>query len=75
MEKYKAFNSRKVYLVFNYPVKVETMRKASTKYFKVSIKDLLERVAYLYNDELYFENPHKKGTKKCIAVESVRRRS
>jgi hypothetical protein len=73
MEVYKALNSRKVYLVFNRSE--HTLIRESTKYFKVSKKDLLLREAYLYNDELYFENPHKKGTKKCITVESVRRRS
>ena len=73
MEKYKALNSRKVYLVFDYSE--NTLIRESTKYFKVSQKDLLLHEAFIYNNELYFENPHKRGTKKCIAIESVRVRT
>lgn len=75
MEKYKALNSRKVYLIFDASMMSDEITEQSKKYFKVSERDLDGYLAYLYNNELYFENPHKRGTKKCIAVESKRLRT
>jgi len=75
MEKYKALKGRKVYLVFEYKKTGSwDIENAAKNYFKASIRDILFDVGYVLNDELYFENPRKKGTKKVIYAVQNRRR-
>ena len=37
-------------------------------------RDITFDIGYVYNDELYFENPHRKGAKKVIYAYQDRRR-
>jgi len=76
MEKYKALKGRKVYLVFEYVRNGSwDIQNAAKQYFKASIRDIMFDIGYVYNDELYVENPHKKGAKKVIYAVQNRRRT
>lgn len=76
MEKYKALKGRKVYLVFDYKRAGSWDYEYIAKnYFKASRRDITFDIGYVYNDELYFENPHRKGAKKVIYAYQDRRRT
>lgn len=48
--------------------KLEDLINYSMKYFKVKCNRLFLTTVWILNDEMYFENPHKKGQRKCSAI-------
>lgn len=57
-------NRKKTYLVADAGVSFENIRKEAKKYFRASEAHILVITGWVLNDELYFFNPGKKGTKK-----------
>lgn len=53
-------NRTKTFLVF--PNRTADLAQAR-RYFKCTYHNIRVTVGYVLNGELYFENPHKKGTK------------
>lgn len=48
--------------------KLEDLINYSMQYFKVKCNRLFLTTVWVLNDEMYFENPHKKGQRKCSAI-------
>ena len=64
IEIWKAINGRKTYLVaISGKVWASELNACARKYFKVSSDKIQIRMAWIYNDELYLENPHKSKAK------------
>ena len=63
-EIYKAYKGRKSYVV----VLDENLASAQTyakKYFKCSTAHIVCVIGYIYRNELYFQDPQKRGTRAC----------
>lgn len=61
-------NRKKTFLVFpfrkNFDIKwVIVLKSVAAKHFRVKVHHIDLCTGYVLNDELYFENPRKKGTK------------
>lgn len=67
-EIYKSIKGRKTYLVFAGTEKADTAYEAAKKYFRVAEHHLSVNQCWILNDDLYFEDPHKKAAKKKIAI-------
>ena len=71
-------NKQKTYLVadFNHwkiktradDDKLEEFITYAMRYFKVKPDRLFMTSVWVLNDEMYLEDPHKKGQKKCTAI-------
>ena len=71
-------NKQKTYLVadFNYwkiktradDDKLEEFITYAMRYFKVKPDRLFMTSVWVLNDEMYLEDPHKKGQKRCTAI-------
>jgi len=48
--------------------KLEDFINYSIRYFKVRPNRLFMTSVWVLNDELYLEDPHKKGQKRCTAI-------
>ena len=59
---------KKTYLVFDPNVNWDEVKKTAKKFFRVSEQHIDSDACWILNDELYFKNPNKKGSKKKIAV-------
>lgn len=59
---------KKTYLVFDEPIALTEAELIAAKFFKVSKNHIGWDVCWILNDELYFENPHKKAAKKKVAI-------
>ena len=66
-EIYKSTEGRKTFLVFSGLEKPETAYKASAKFFRVSEDHIGFKTCWILNDELYWEDPHKKAAKRKVA--------
>ena len=67
-EIYKTTEGRKkTYLVFNGHCNFSKAIACAKKFFKVSEDHIDSDGCWILNDELYFEDPHKKNAKKMIA--------
>ena len=63
-EIWKAINGRKTYIVGESKLRTyEHLVSYAKRYFKVSRERLIVRQAWVYNDELYLEDPHKRRTR------------
>lgn len=63
-EVWKAINGRKSYLVaISGKVRASELYDSARKYFKASADNINVHLAWVYNDELYLENPHKSKAK------------
>ena len=62
-EVYKAIHSRKTYLVFEPGTKGTDMRKLANLHYKTKSESIDIQRAWIFNDGLYFEYPHKKKAK------------
>ena len=71
-EVYESIKGRKLYLVFDKKATYQDIVSESRKYFRCSDAFLEVEVGWILNDELYLEDPHKKGTRK-VAICSHRR--
>lgn len=65
-EIYHAIIGRKTYVVCSGTM-METF-KAADRHYRINKDYIRVRNAWIINDELYFENPHKKGQKKVWAA-------
>ena len=71
---YKAIKGRKHYLVFPGEWVSADMVRAAGRYFRCSEKHIAIEEGWTLNDELYFEDPHKKGSKKVAVISHWRRK-
>ena len=62
-EVYKAINSRKTYLVFEPGTKGLDMKKLANLHYKTKSESIEIQRAWIFNDVLYLEDPHKKKAK------------
>lgn len=62
-EVWKAINGRKSYIVAGTSVHVYDLSKYARRFFKVSADRISIHQAWIYNDELYLEDPHKSKAK------------
>lgn len=60
---YKAIHSRKTYLVFEPGTKGTDMKKLANYHYKTKPELIVIQRAWLFNDELYLEDPHRKKSK------------
>lgn len=71
-EIWKAINGRKSYIVAKTPnvdaLSIFSLSAFSKRYFKVSAKKITIQQAWIYNDELYLEDPHKSKAKKRLVA-------
>lgn len=58
---------KKTFLVFEGTEKPDVAFAAARKFFRVAEHHIAYRVCWILNDELYFEDPHKKTAKKKFA--------
>ena len=72
-EVYKSLKGKKHYLVFKSKFVSQDNVTAATRYFRCSEKNIYIQEGWILNDELYFENPHKKGSKKVYAISHWRK--
>lgn len=64
-EVYESIKGRKHYLVFDKKAKYPDIVSQARKYFRCSERYLEVEIGWILNDELYLEDPHKKGTRKA----------
>ena len=62
-EVYKAFNSRKTYLVFEPGTRGTDMKKLANYHYKTKPELIVIQRAWIYHDVLYLQDPHKKKSK------------
>lgn len=62
-EVYKAIHSRKTYLVFEPGTKGTDMKKLANYHYKTKPENIVIQRAWLFNGELYLEDPHRKKSK------------
>lgn len=62
-EVWKAINGRKSYIVARTSVAAYDLSKYARRFFKVSADRISIHQAWIYNDELYLEDPHKSKAK------------
>ena len=72
-EIYASTTGRKHYLIFNNSTKYDQLIKEGRKYFRCGEKNLEIEKGWILNDELFFENPHKKGSKTVAVVSHWRK--
>lgn len=48
--------------------KLEDFISYSMRYFKVRPNRLFMTAVWILNDEMYLEDPHKRGSKQCTAI-------
>ena len=63
-EIYKAFNSRKSYLVFEKGTTNRDALKETVKHHKAPLSSCAVISGWLYNGELYLKDPRRKGAEK-----------
>ena len=56
-------STKKHYLVFNICARYEDIEKEAKKYFRCGYKNIVIEKGWVLDEALYFENPHKKGTR------------
>ena len=56
-------NRKKVYLVFPYKTDITTLFVTARRHFKCRADHIELARGWVLNDELYREDPHKRGTK------------
>lgn len=72
-EIYKAINGRKTYIVGESKLRTYPQLVSYAKrYFKVSRERLIIRQAWVYNDELYLEDPHKRRARQ-VTIAYIKR--
>lgn len=68
-EIWKAINGRKSYIVGGSSWRVYMpLVSYAKRYFKVSREKIIIRQAWVYNDELYLENPHKRRVREVTVA-------
>ena len=67
-EIYKSIEGRKTFLVFSGLEKPDVAFAAAKKFFRVAEHHLEVKVCWILNDELYWEDPHKKTAKRKVAI-------
>lgn len=72
-EIYASTTGRKHYLIFNNSTKYDKLVKEGRKYFRCGEKNLEIEKGWILNDELFLENPHKKGAKPVAVVSHWRK--
>jgi len=72
-EIYASTTGRKHYLIFNNSTKNDQLVKEGRKYFRCGEKNLEIEKGWILNDELFLENPHKKGAKPVAVVSHWRK--
>jgi len=62
-EIYISTTAKKHYLVFNLRARYEVIGKEAKKYFRCGYTNIVIEKGWVLDEALYFENPHKKGTR------------
>lgn len=72
-EIYASTTGRKRYLIFSNSIKYDQLVIEGRKYFRCGEKNLEIEKGWILNDELFLENPHKKGAKPVAVVSHWRK--
>lgn len=67
-EIWKAINGRKSYIVAETSVDAYDLSKYARRFFKVSADRISVQQAWIYNDELYLEDPNKSKAKRRLVA-------
>lgn len=67
-ESYSKKRTTKKYIVFSHRSDYDEVKNFAKKFFHCSEAHLDFTVGYLYEDELYLESPHLKGTRSVGVV-------